>query len=144
MKKYLALVLVVVAALTACDNGADAPREELARVRIGVTDTQSVADTRGVIDTRSVLPTAPALEDVERFALHGTASGGEESWLADFVYRDGGFYDNNDKPAVVYLRPGVWRFTLYAYQGEDAALKGTATATITAGFAGTVNFTLSP
>jgi uncharacterized repeat protein (TIGR02543 family) len=135
MKKYLALVLAV-AALTACDNGADAPREELARVRIGV-------DTRGV-NTRSVLPTAPALEDVERFALHGTASGGEESWLADFVYRDGGFYDNNDKPAVVYLRPGNWRFTLYAYQGEDAALKGTATATITAGFNGTVNFTLSP
>jgi uncharacterized repeat protein (TIGR02543 family) len=144
--------------LTACDNGADAPREELARVRIGVvSDTQSVmntrgvTDTRGVIDTRSVLPTAPALEDVERFALHGTASGKspnaadyKESWLADFSYRDGGFYDNNDKPAVVYLRPGVWRFTLYAYQGEDAALKGTATATITAGFSGTVNFTLAP
>ncbi|MDR1215063.1 MAG: InlB B-repeat-containing protein [Treponema sp.] len=154
MKKYLALVLAVVAALTACDNGVDAPQDERARIRIGaVSDT--VSDTQGVTDTRSVLPTAPALEDVDWFALYGTASGKaqtdptyEESWLADLAYQNGGFYYLNDEgkksPAVVYLRPGNWRFTLYAYQGEDAALKGTTTATITAGFAGIVNFTLSP
>jgi hypothetical protein len=35
MKKYLTLVLAVVAALTACDNGADAPQDERARIRIG-------------------------------------------------------------------------------------------------------------
>jgi uncharacterized repeat protein (TIGR02543 family) len=152
MKKYLALVLAVVAALTACDTGADAPQDERARIRIGaVSDTQG--NTQGV-DTRSVLPTAPALEDVEWFALYGTASGKaqtdpdyEESWLADLAYQNGVFYYRNDEgrknPAVVYLRPGNWRFTLYAYQGEDAALKGTATATITAGFTGIVNFTLS-
>jgi uncharacterized repeat protein (TIGR02543 family) len=152
MKKYLALVLAVVAALTACDNGADAPQEELARIRIGAV-SGVVSDTRGV-NTRSVLPTAPALEDVEWFALYGTASGKaqtdptyQESWLADLAYQDGIFYYRNDEgrknPAVVYLRPGDWRFTLYAYQGEDAALKGTATITITASFNGTVNFTLS-
>jgi uncharacterized repeat protein (TIGR02543 family) len=152
MKKYLTLVLAVVAALTACDNGADAPQEELARIRIGAV-SGVVSDTRGV-NTRSVLPTAPALEDVEWFALYGTASGKaqtdpdyKESWLADLAYQDGVFYYLNDagrkSPAVVYLRPGNWRFTLYAYQGEDAALKGTATITITASFNGTVNFTLS-
>jgi uncharacterized repeat protein (TIGR02543 family) len=149
MKKYLALVLAVVAALTACDNGADTPQEELARVRIG-----AVSDTQGS-NTRSVLPTAPALENVDWFALYGTASTKassdptyQESWLADLAYQNGVFYYLNDEgkksPAVVYLRPGDWRFTLYAYQGENAALKGTATITITAGFAGIVNFTLSP
>jgi uncharacterized repeat protein (TIGR02543 family) len=153
MKKYLALVLAVVAALTACENGADAPQEELARIRIGaVSDTQGVTNTRG--NTRSVLPTAPALEDVEWFALYGTASGKaqddpdyKESWLADLAYQNGVFYYRNDEgrknPAVVYLRPGDWRFTLYAYQGEVAALKGTAIITITASFNGTVNFNLS-
>jgi uncharacterized repeat protein (TIGR02543 family) len=154
MKKYLTLVLAVVAALTACDNGADAPQDERARIRIGaVSDTQNVTDTQG--NTRSVLPTVPALEDVDWFALYGTASGKaqddpdyKESWLADLAYQDGVFYYRNDEgrksPAVVYLRPGNWRFTLYAYQGEDAVLKGTATITITASFNGTVNFTLSP
>jgi uncharacterized repeat protein (TIGR02543 family) len=94
------------------------------------------------------------LEDVEWFALYGTASGKaqtdpdyKESWLADLAYQDGVFYYRNDEgrknPAVVYLRPGNWRFTLYAYQGEAATLKGTATVTITASFNGTVNFTLS-
>jgi uncharacterized repeat protein (TIGR02543 family) len=154
MKKYLTLVLAVVAALTACDNGADAPQDERARIRIGAV-SDAVSDTQGVTDTRSVLPNAPALEDVEWFALYGTASGKaqddpdyKESWLADLAYHDGVFYYRNDEgrksPAVVYLRPGNWRFTLYAYQGEDAALKGTATITITASFNGTVNFTLSP
>jgi uncharacterized repeat protein (TIGR02543 family) len=152
MKKYLTLVLAVVAAFTACDNGADAPQEELARIRIGAV-SGAVSDTRGV-NTRSVLPTAPALEDVEWFALYGTASGKaqddpdyKESWLADLAYHDGVFYYLNDEgrksPAVVYLRPGNWRFTLYAYQGEAATLKGTATITITASFNGTVNFNLS-
>jgi uncharacterized repeat protein (TIGR02543 family) len=140
MKKHLALVLAVVSLITACDNSADAPREELARVRIGVVDT------RGVVNTRSVLPTAPALESMERFALYGTARGGEENWLADFIYQNGGFYDNKGKPAVVYLRPGDWRFTLYAYPPENspiAPLKGTATKTITAGFDEAINFALS-
>jgi uncharacterized repeat protein (TIGR02543 family) len=153
MKKYLTLVLAVVSVLIACNNAADTPREELARVRIGVvSDTQGVTDTRGV-SARSVLPTVPTMEDIERFALYGTASGKnpnnpdyKESWLVDFVYQDGVLCDYQDpeKSAVVYVRPGEWRFTLYAYQGEDAALKGTVTATITAGFAGIIDFTLAP
>jgi uncharacterized repeat protein (TIGR02543 family) len=100
-----------------------------------------------------VLPSAPALEDVDWFKLDGTASGKEpsaadyrESWLADLVYEDGAFYDyTTRKEAVVYLKPGTWRFTLYAYAPDNVvALKGTATAEITVGFSETVEFTLSP
>jgi uncharacterized repeat protein (TIGR02543 family) len=140
MKKYLMLVLTLVSVLTACDNGASAPQEELVRVRLGV-----------VSDTRSVLPTVPDLEGMDWFELRGTALDREESWLADFVYQNSVFYDRYDEakknPAVVYLRPGVWHFTLYAYPSGDnvpAALKGTATVTIMEGFDETINFTLSP
>jgi uncharacterized repeat protein (TIGR02543 family) len=143
MKKYMVLVLAALALLTACDNGADAPSkpEELAPVRIGLAGA------------RSVLPAAPSLEDVDWFTLEGTASGKDpaaadykESWLADFAYRDGAFYDYyTGEEAVVYLKPGSWRFTLYAYTPDGAvALKGTATAAITAGSSPTVNFTLFP
>ncbi|MDR0411284.1 MAG: InlB B-repeat-containing protein [Treponema sp.] len=142
MKKYRALVLAAVSLLIACEHGADAPQEALVQVRIGHSQT------------RSVLPTAPNLEDMDWFTLYGTASGKDpsdpdykESWLADFFYEDGVFYDyNNGTEAVVYVRPGTWRFVLYAYPpgGGTAALKGTEMVNITAGFDGTVNFTLSP
>jgi uncharacterized repeat protein (TIGR02543 family) len=87
------------------------------------------------------------LEDVEWFALYGTTSD-KENWLADFVYKDGSFYDshNQNVEASAYIKSGNWRFTLYGYPPEgsgSAKLKGTATANITAGFNGTVNFTLS-
>jgi uncharacterized repeat protein (TIGR02543 family) len=99
------------------------------------------------------------------FELWGTASGKEpddegyqESWLADFSYKDGVFYllEYDETKAVVYeteaiayVRPGTWRFVLYAYPHQPegsriAAFKGTVIKTITDGFSETINFTLSP
>jgi hypothetical protein len=105
------------------------PGEGLVALRIGTGANQAL----------SVLPGVQDLGDVSRFSLYGTASAVQdapESLLADF-------YDGLAN-ALVYVRPGNWKFTLKGFSPEDNLLvQGSLQRLIAANSAEILHFTLA-